>query len=101
MSADPIVSISGLNKWFGEFHVLRDIDLTVGRGERIVVCGPSGSGKSTLIRCINALEEFQEGRIVVDDIELGPNLRRGDEGRPEGRLVFHSFNLIAHLTVLE
>jgi general L-amino acid transport system ATP-binding protein len=101
MSADPIVSISGLNKWFGEFHVLRDIDLTVGRGERIVVCGPSGSGKSTLIRCINALEEFQEGRIVVDDIELGPNLRRVDDVRREVGMVFQSFNLFPHLTVLE
>ncbi|MEH2509072.1 general L-amino acid transport system ATP-binding protein [Nitrobacteraceae bacterium AZCC 1564] len=101
MSADPIVSISGLNKWFGEFHVLRDIDLTVGRGERIVVCGPSGSGKSTLIRCINALEEFQEGRIVVDGIELGPNLRRVDDVRREVGMVFQSFNLFPHLTVLE
>lgn len=101
MSAEPIVSISGLNKWFGEFHVLRDIDLTVGRGERIVICGPSGSGKSTLIRCINALEEFQEGRIVVDDIELRPNLRRVDDVRREVGMVFQSFNLFPHLTVLE
>jgi general L-amino acid transport system ATP-binding protein len=101
MTADPIVSISGLNKWFGDFHVLRDIDLTVGRGERIVVCGPSGSGKSTLIRCINALEEFQEGRIVVDGIELGPNLRRVDDVRREVGMVFQSFNLFPHLTVLE
>ncbi|MBN9586498.1 MAG: amino acid ABC transporter ATP-binding protein [Afipia sp.] len=96
-----MVSISGLNKWFGEFHVLRDIDLVVGRGERIVVCGPSGSGKSTLIRCINALEEFQEGRIVVDGIELGPNLRRVDDVRREVGMVFQSFNLFPHLTVLE
>jgi general L-amino acid transport system ATP-binding protein len=101
MTADPIVSISGLNKWFGDFHVLRDIDMTVGRGERIVVCGPSGSGKSTLIRCINALEEFQEGRIVVDGIELGPNLRRVDDVRREVGMVFQSFNLFPHLTVLE
>jgi general L-amino acid transport system ATP-binding protein len=101
MSTDPIVSISGLNKWFGEFHVLRDIDLTVGRGERIVICGPSGSGKSTLIRCINALEEFQEGQIVVDGIELGPNLRRVDDVRREVGMVFQSFNLFPHLTVLE
>ncbi|MGB3446153.1 MAG: ATP-binding cassette domain-containing protein, partial [Xanthobacteraceae bacterium] len=76
MAGSPIVTVAGLNKWFGDFHVLRDIDLEVGRGERIVICGPSGSGKSTLIRCINALEEFQEGKIVVDGIELGPNLRR-------------------------
>src|SRR2546429_7557554 len=77
MTANSIVSITGLNKWYGDFHVLRDINLDVARGERIVICGPSGSGKSTLIRCINALEEFQEGEIVVDGIELGPNLRRG------------------------
>ena len=100
---DPtaIVSIAGLNKWYGNFHVLRDIDLDVSRGERIVICGPSGSGKSTLIRCINALEEFQEGRIVVDGIELGPNLRRIDEVRREVGMVFQSFNLFPHLTVLE
>ncbi|EKS39992.1 amino acid ABC transporter ATP-binding protein [Afipia clevelandensis] len=101
MSADSIVSISGLNKWYGDFHVLRDIDLNVGRGERIVICGPSGSGKSTLIRCINALEEFQEGRINVDGIELGPNLRRVDDVRREVGMVFQSFNLFPHLTVLE
>ena len=101
MTADPIVSIAGLNKWYGDFHVLRDIDLDVGRGERIVICGPSGSGKSTLIRCINALEEFQEGRIVVDGIELGPSLRRVDEVRREVGMVFQSFNLFPHLTVLE
>jgi general L-amino acid transport system ATP-binding protein len=101
MTANPIVSIVGLNKWFGDFHVLRDIDLGVAKGERIVICGPSGSGKSTLIRCINALEEFQEGRIVVDGIELGPNLRRVDEVRREVGMVFQSFNLFPHLTVLE
>ncbi|OYU90519.1 MAG: ABC transporter ATP-binding protein [Bradyrhizobiaceae bacterium PARB1] len=100
-SANPIVGIKGLNKWFGEFHVLRDIDLTVGTGERIVICGPSGSGKSTLIRCINALEEFQEGRVTVDGIELGPNLRRVDDIRREVGMVFQSFNLFPHLTVLE
>ena len=101
MTAQPIVSIAGLNKWFGDFHVLRDIDVDVAKGERIVICGPSGSGKSTLIRCINALEEFQEGRIVVDGIELGPNLRRVDEVRREVGMVFQSFNLFPHLTVLE
>ena len=100
-SANPIVGINGLNKWFGDFHVLRDIDLAVGAGERIVICGPSGSGKSTLIRCINALEEFQEGRITVDGIELGPNLRRVDDIRREVGMVFQSFNLFPHLTVLE
>jgi len=99
--ADPIVNVSSLNKWYGNFHVLRDIDLAVGRGERIVICGPSGSGKSTTIRCINALEEFQEGRIVVDGIELGPNLKRVDEVRREVGMVFQSFNLFPHLSVLD
>src|SRR6266436_6229126 len=101
MTANSIVGISHLNKWYGDFHVLRDIDLAVGKGERIVICGPSGSGKSTLIRCINALEEFQEGEIVVDGIDLGPNLRRVDEVRREVGMVFQSFNLFPHLTVLE
>ena len=101
MTANSIVSIADLNKWFGDFHVLRDINLDVGKGERIVICGPSGSGKSTLIRCINALEEFQEGRIVVDGIELGPSLRRVDDVRREVGMVFQSFNLFPHLTVLE
>ena len=95
------VEIVGMNKWYGDFHVLRDINLEVAKGERIVICGPSGSGKSTLIRCINALEEFQEGRIVVDGIELGPKLRRIDEVRREVGMVFQSFNLFPHLTVLE
>ena len=101
MTTDPIVGIAGLNKWYGDFHVLRDIDVDVAKGERIVICGPSGSGKSTFIRCINALEEFQEGRIVVDGIELGPQLRRVDEVRREVGMVFQSFNLFPHLTVLE
>ena len=101
MTTDSIVGIAGLNKWFGDFHVLRDIDVDVAKGERIVICGPSGSGKSTFIRCINALEEFQEGRIVVDGIELGPQLRRVDEVRREVGMVFQSFNLFPHLTVLE
>jgi len=101
MTENPIVSIKGLNKWYGDFHVLRDINIEVGKGERIVICGPSGSGKSTLIRCINALEEFQEGEIVVDGIALGPNLRRVDEVRREVGMVFQSFNLFPHLTVLE
>jgi general L-amino acid transport system ATP-binding protein len=101
MTTQPIVTIAGLNKWFGDFHVLRDIDMNVARGQRIVICGPSGSGKSTLIRCINALEEFQEGRISIDGIELGPNLRRVDDVRREVGMVFQSFNLFPHLTVLE
>jgi general L-amino acid transport system ATP-binding protein len=98
---EPIVKIAGLNKWYGEFHVLRNIDLSVGRGERIVICGPSGSGKSTAIRCINALEEFQEGQVVVDGIELGPNLKRIDDVRREVGMVFQSFNLFPHLSVLD
>ena len=101
MTANSIVGINALNKWYGDFHVLRDINLSVAKGERIVICGPSGSGKSTLIRCINALEEFQEGQIVVEGIELGPNLRRVDEVRREVGMVFQSFNLFPHLTVLE
>src|SRR5665647_2366391 len=101
MTDNSIVNIKGLNKWFGDFHVLRDISTDVGRGERIVICGPSGSGKSTTIRCINALEEFQEGRIVVDGIELGPNLKRVDDVRREVGMVFQSFNLFPHLSVLE
>jgi general L-amino acid transport system ATP-binding protein len=101
MTTDSIVNVAGLNKWYGDFHVLRDINLDVAKGERIVICGPSGSGKSTLIRCMNALEEFQEGQIVIDSIELGPNLRRVDEVRREVGMVFQSFNLFPHLTVLE
>jgi len=97
----PIIKISGLNKWFGEFHVLKDIDLTVGTGERIVVCGPSGSGKSTLIRCINRLEVHQEGSIVVDDIELNDDLKNIEEIRKEVGMVFQHFNLFPHLTVLD
>ena len=98
---DPIIEIAGLNKWFGTFHVLRDIDLTVGRRERIVICGPSGSGKSTLIRCINRLEEHQEGRVVVDGTELTHNVKNIDVIRREVGMVFQQFNLFPHLTVLE
>ena len=88
MATDSIVNVASLNKWYGDFHVLRDINLDVAKGERIVICGPSGSGKSTLIRCINALEEFQEGQIVVDGIEFGPNLWWVDEVRREVGMVF-------------
>src|SRR5271157_3754691 len=98
---DVAVQIIGLNKWYGEFHVLKDIDLTVKRGERIVICGPSGSGKSTVIRCINGLEEHQKGSIVVDGIELTGDRRRIHEVRREVGMVFQSFNLFPHLTVLE
>src|ERR1700758_5363851 len=101
MAENSIVSISHLNKWYGDFHVLRNIDLTVGRGERIVVCGPSGSGKSTLIRCVNALEEHQRGSIRVDGIELTSDLKRIADVRREVGMVFQQFNLFPHLTVLE
>jgi len=90
-----------MNKWFGDFHVLRDINLTVGRGERVVVCGPSGSGKSTIIRCINRLEEHQKGSIVVDGVELTADVKRIDEIRREVGMVFQHFNLFPHLTILE
>ena len=98
---EPVIQISGMNKWFGLFHVLRDIDLTVYRGERIVICGPSGSGKSTLIRCINRLEEHQQGTIIVDDIELTDDLKQIDNVRREVGMVFQHFNLFPHLTILE
>jgi general L-amino acid transport system ATP-binding protein len=97
----PAVDISGMHKWFGDFHVLRDINLTVARGERIVVCGPSGSGKSTMIRCINRLEDYQQGRVVVDGVLLTNDLKRIDEVRREVGMVFQHFNLFPHLTVME
>jgi general L-amino acid transport system ATP-binding protein len=97
----PIIEIQGLNKWFGSFHVLRDVNLAVARGEKIVICGPSGSGKSTLIRCINALEEHQKGRIVVDGVLLTPDLKNVEAVRREVGMVFQQFNLFPHLTVLE
>ena len=101
-SADePIIRITGLNKWFGALHVLRDIDLTVTRQERIVICGPSGSGKSTLIRCINRLEEHQQGSIVVESTELTNDLKNIDAIRREVGMVFQQFNLFPHLTVLQ
>ena len=95
------VEMSGVNKWFGAFHVLRDIDLQVARKERIVICGPSGSGKSTLIRCINRLEDHQSGRIVVDGVELTSDLRSIDAVRADVGMVFQQFNLFPHLTVME
>ncbi|MFS8038200.1 amino acid ABC transporter ATP-binding protein [Xanthobacter sp. AM11] len=113
MSADPIIAeteaaaprtaveMLGVNKWYGDFHVLRDVNLTVARGERVVICGPSGSGKSTLIRCINRLEEHQKGRIIVDGIELTDDLKRIDEVRREVGMCFQHFNLFPHLTILE
>ncbi len=100
-TADPIIQINGLHKWFGDFHVLRDINLDVQRGERIVVCGPSGSGKSTLIRCINHLEEHQMGQIVVDGIELSNNIKNIEKIRAEVGMVFQHFNLFPHLSIME
>ena len=95
------IEMTGVNKWFGAFQVLKQIDLSVKRGERIVICGPSGSGKSTLIRCINRLEEHQQGRIIVNGIELNHDLKRIDEVRAEVGMVFQSFNLFPHLSILE
>ena len=98
----PIISFDKVNKWYGnDFHVLRDIDLNVAKGERIVICGPSGSGKSTLIRCINRLEEHQQGRLVVDGIELSDDVKAIDTVRKQVGMVFQQFNLFPHLTVLE
>ena len=97
----PIIEFSKINKWFGNFHVLRDIDLSVARGERIVVCGPSGSGKSTLIRCINRLEEHQTGRLTVEGVELSDDVQAIESVRRQVGMVFQQFNLFPHLTVLD
>jgi general L-amino acid transport system ATP-binding protein len=97
----PIIRFDGVNKWYGQFHVLRDIKLDVARGERIVICGPSGSGKSTLIRCINRLEEHQSGHLIVDGVELTDDVKAIDAIRREVGMVFQQFNLFPHLTVLE
>jgi len=99
--SSAVIRIDKLNKWFGTFHVLRDLSLSVKQGEKIVICGPSGSGKSTLIRCINFLEEHQEGKIIVDSIELTGDLKNIDAVRREVGMVFQSFNLFPHLTVIE
>ena len=101
IEAGPIIQFDKVNKWFENFHVLKDIDLKVGRGERIVICGPSGSGKSTLIRCINRLEEHQEGNIIVDGIELTDDVKNIDAIRSEVGMVFQSFNLFPHLSVID
>ena len=101
ISKETIIQIERVSKWFGDFQVLQDIDLTVRHGERVVVCGPSGSGKSTLIRCINRLEEHQTGRIVVDGNELDYNTKNIHMVRCEVGMVFQQFNLFPHLTVLE
>ncbi|WP_272874832.1 amino acid ABC transporter ATP-binding protein [Roseomonas marmotae] len=99
--APPAILMDKVNKWYGSLHVLRDVSLQVAEGERVVVCGPSGSGKSTMIRCINRLEQHQEGRIIVDGMELTDDLRNLDAIRREVGMVFQSFNLFPHLTVLE
>ena len=101
ISDEVAIQVIGMHKWYGQFHVLKDINLTVYRGERIVICGPSGSGKSTLIRCMNRLEEHQQGQIVVDNIELTNDLKNIDSIRREVGMVFQHFNLFPHLTVLE
>ena len=97
----PMIEMRGLNKWYGEFHVLRNIDFTVRKGEKVVVCGPSGSGKSTMIRCINRLEEHQKGQLIVDGVELTNDIRNIEAIRREVGMVFQQFNLFPHLTVLE
>ena len=101
VSDEIAIQITGMNKWYGQFHVLRVINMTVQRGERIVICGPSGSGKSTLIRCINRLEEHQQGKIVVDGTELTNDLKNIDKVRSEVGMVFQHFNLLPYLTILE
>jgi len=101
LSDSPIIEMKGVDKWFGEFHVLRAIDFSVARGEKIVICGPSGSGKSTMVRLINRLESHQRGRIVVDGIELADDVKAIEAIRREVGMVFQQFNLFPHLTVLE
>jgi general L-amino acid transport system ATP-binding protein len=101
ISHSVAIEVIGLNKWFGEFHALRDVDLKVMPRERIVICGPSGGGKSTLLRCINRLEDWQRGRIIVDGTELTDDVRAIDEIRREVGMVFQQFNLFPHLTVLD
>lgn len=101
MHTNALIQLNGVNKWFGDFQVLKDINLEVLRGEKIVICGPSGSGKSTLIRCINYLEPHQSGRIVVDGVEVTDNLKQIEAVRRDVGMVFQHFNLFPHLTVLE
>src|SRR5215468_1006383 len=98
---EVMIQMDGVHKWYGQFHVLKDINLAVHKGERIVICGPSGSGKSTLIRCINRLEEHQKGKIIVDKVELGHDVKNIEMVRREVGMVFQHFNLFPHLTVLE
>jgi len=100
-ATEPAVQLQDVNKWYGDFHVLRDVNLTVGKGEKVVICGPSGSGKSTSIRCVNRLEEHQEGTIIVDGIEVNSDMRQIEAVRKRVGMVFQSFNLFPHLTVMD
>lgn len=100
-AGEPVIQMQGVHKWFGQFHVLKDINLNVSLGERIVLCGPSGSGKSTTIRCLNRLEEHQQGRIVINGVELTSDLKQIEAIRSEVGMVFQHFNLFPHLTVLQ
>ncbi len=100
-TSQPIIQIIDMHKWYGDFHVLSEINLSVDRGERIVICGPSGSGKSTLIRCVNRLEQHQRGRIIVDNIELSNDIKNIEKIRAEVGMVFQHFNLFPHLTIME
>ena len=100
-AGEPVIQMQGVHKWFGQFHVLKDINLNVTQGERIVLCGPSGSGKSTTIRCLNRLEEHQQGRIVINGVELTSDLKQIEAIRSEVGMVFQHFNLFPHLTVLQ
>jgi len=100
-ASEPVIRMQGVHKWFGQFHVLKDINLSVRQGERIVLCGPSGSGKSTTIRCLNRLEEHQQGRIVINGVELTSDLKQIEAIRSEVGMVFQHFNLFPHLTVLQ
>ncbi|HLU78719.1 MAG TPA: amino acid ABC transporter ATP-binding protein [Burkholderiaceae bacterium] len=99
--SEAIIRLENVNKWYGQFHVLRNLNLNVAPGERIVICGPSGSGKSTMIRCINRLEEHQQGRIIVDGTELTNDLKHIEAIRRDVGMVFQHFNLFPHLTVME
>ena len=100
-ASEPVILMQGVHKWYGQFHVLKDINLSVRQGERIVLCGPSGSGKSTTIRCLNRLEEHQQGRIVINGVELTSDLKQIEAIRSEVGMVFQHFNLFPHLTVLQ
>jgi general L-amino acid transport system ATP-binding protein len=101
MSDETVIRLIGMHKWYGDFHVLKDINLDVKRGERIVICGPSGSGKSTMIRCINRLEEHQQGQIIIEDTELTNDVKNIEEVRREVGMCFQHFNLFPHLTILD